>query len=502
MNQPFFHSNRIWSLLGPGIIALASMILMISFSRATATGIARQGEPLPIESLAGASEPLLVRDINPGITSSVPMFLTQLDDSFLFSTDDGSVGAELWKSDGSLTGTVRIEDIHSGAEGSNPSFLYNYNGKIYFAARDSLAYFYHLWKSDGTVTGTLPIYSYGSPAYYGILDLWDPAGFTESNGKLFFKGKDTYGDTALFTTNGTITGTRLVKNFDSISRMVNLNDMLYFPAAYSSSDQELWVSDGTLTGTQMVRNINPTDSAYVSELTVFHDKIFFSAQESVSGLELWESDGTSEGTVLVKDINPGSNGSGPYGFVVAGDSLFFSAVQDATGGELWKTDGTVTGTVMVKDINTGTLSSWAEPLLALNGKLLFKAADSRGMELWITDGTAEGTYLVKDINPGSASSDPGGLNPRMNNVTWYNNQAFFPADDGSQGIELWQTDGTPDGTVLVKDINPGASGSSPTNLIVGNNMLLFAADDGVHGQELWAMRFLLFNKVYLPLVGR
>jgi ELWxxDGT repeat protein len=34
---------------------------------------------------------------------------------------------------------------------------------------------------------------------------------------------------------------------------------------------------------------------------------------------------------------------------------------------------------------------------------------------------------------------------------------YFRANDGSSGIELWKSDGTADGTVLVFDLNAGAA---------------------------------------------
>ena len=62
---------------------------------------------------------------------------------------------------------------------------------------------------------------------------------------------------------------------------------------------------------------------------------------------------------------------------------------------------------------------------------------------------------------------------------------FFTADDGTSGRELWKSNGTAAGTVLVKDLKPGADTSSPSGLTNVTGRLFFAADDGTNGIEIW-----------------
>src|SRR5262249_29145247 len=99
-------------------------------------------------------------------------------------------------------------------------------------------------------------------------------------------------------------------------------------------------------------------------------------------------------------------------------------------------------------------------------------------ELWKSDGTPDGTLLVKDIQPGSASSSPASL-------TNVNGTLFFTAFDPAVGTEVWKSDGTAAGTALVKDIRPGASSSSPTALADVDGRLFFSANDG-EVAALWA----------------
>jgi len=138
---------------------------------------------------------------------------------------------------------------------------------------------------------------------------------------------------------------------------------------------------------------------------------------------------------------------------------------------------------LVADINTVAASAGSNPAnyIDVNGTAFFKATDPvHGEELWKSDGTQAGTVMIKDIFPGSGGST---IQPYM--MAAVNGTLFFTAQDGDHAIELWKSDGTEAGTVMVKDINPGFASSAPTSLINFNGTLFFACQDGVNGGELW-----------------
>jgi ELWxxDGT repeat protein len=100
------------------------------------------------------------------------------------------------------------------------------------------------------------------------------------------------------------------------------------------------------------------------------------------------------------------------------------------------------------------------------------------LELWKSDGTSNGTVLVKDIYSGVSNSWP----MQLLNV---NGTLYFSAADSSNGTELWRSDGTVGGTVIVKNIHSGTASSSPASLTEVDGTLYFAAIDATMGSELW-----------------
>ncbi len=172
--------------------------------------------------------------------------------------------------------------------------------------------------------------------------------------------------------------------------------------------------------------------------------------------------------------------------VDVGGNVFFLARHWLTGYELWRSDGTDVGTVFVKDVNPGpddcipvTHHGAVLDLIDIDGTLFFLATEpGTGLEVWRSDGTEAGTILLKDINPGPADSEPSQL-------TQVGGALFFTAIEPATGHELWRSDGTEAGTILVEDIVPGPSYSAPSGLTDVDGVLLFSAIDPDAGRELW-----------------
>lgn len=252
---------------------------------------------------------------------------------------------------------------------------------------------------------------------------------------------------------------------------------------------------------------NPNKFAYIG------NTLFFSSDDGVHGIEFWKSNAITGITELVKDIETGSNGSYPTEMINVGGVLYFTASDSVNGYGLWKSNGTNAGTTLVKG---GIEMSYP---LNVNGTLFFWAnVAPYGKELWKSDGTLAGTVLVKDITDGTGSTNSGGFYAVARNSSYVflineqlwisdgtnlgtvmiksydaaagtpiniNGDIFFVANDLTDGGELWKTDGTLGGTVRVKDIIPGTTGSWPSNLTVYKGELYFWASNSTYGTEFW-----------------
>lgn len=425
-----------------------------------------------------------------GLGSSIGEITVAGNQAF-FIANDGIHGTELWRTDGTASGTRLVRDIWPGSGTSRPHSLIRLGDKVAFVA-ESGSYNFQLWISDGTENGTssltLPFvgteYFNANPQNLTVIDNWlyFTAGHNAPAG----------GHRAMYRTNGTTPGTVLVTPewqqgepaLVPTGPPVKFQSKLFFPMNSAYREVELWTSDGTPAGTQMFANINAVSSSEVRDLIVSGNRLYFTAEGvnpdgTRTGRELWVSDGTVSGTMMLADIMAGAGESSIGELTDVNGVLYFSAAVD-TGNRsasqtLWKSEGTPATTVQMAPAST--LRSPVN-LLASQGRLFFNAYDGQSAEeLWIAD--ALGVRRIKDILPGTSRD---GSNPR--GFVELGGLIYFAAIS-SVGRELWQTDGTTDGTQLVLDITRDNQSSNPVFLTTFNESLLFSAKTNKYGDELY-----------------
>jgi ELWxxDGT repeat protein len=416
-------------------------------------------------------------------TSFRPSQLKSVGKTLFLAADDGETGEELWKSDGTSAGTVLVRDVWPGSPGSTPVLLASAGGLLFSSAVDP-THGMELWRSNGTSEGTFLLRDINPE-----IGASEPRSEAEFKGALYFAATDTIHGTELWRTDLTTGETVLFKDIqpgpDSTFPFgfTVVDEILFFVCF--DDGLRLWKSDATGAGTVPLHTFFSWGPFRANVGGI----LLFVADDGTTGQELWASDGTAAGTRLVKDIAPGRSSPfstlNPNLFAVSGGVLFFTAnaVGDPFRRELWRSDGTSAGTYLVKNINLFT-DAFPYGLTDVNGTLFFFAADfTHGFELWKSDGTEAGTVLVKDINPGQASSPYfTGSSGLIVNAA---GTAYFGAYDGAHGFELWKSDGTEAGTVLVKDIAPGPTSSSPFHLCAVGKTVFFAATEGQGAAGLW-----------------
>ena len=126
---------------------------------------------------------------------------------------------------------------------------------------------------------------------------------------------------------------------------------------------------------------------------------------------------------------------------------------------------------LLKDIQIGSASSNPENVTSLFNKVVFTADNGiNGKELWASDGTQAGTILLKDFVVGGGS-------PVFSSFVELGGYAYFVVNYNStpKKIELWKTDGTPNNTTRLFNF----ADAYPTFFVIGNP-------------------FVANNRVYIP----
>lgn len=186
---------------------------------------------------------------------------------------------------------------------------------------------------------------------------------------------------------------------------------------------------------------------------------------------------------LVKDVDPGEVklGSFPFPFLSLDSGVSLFLADDEAGRELWRSDGTAEGTRRLFESCAGACSLRYSFIGQAGDRVFFATSAHDPSEilgnLWVTDGSPAGTVLLAEelrIDPEVPPvwiADPGLL--------------FFVAGDGEHGFELWRSNGTAAGTRLLRDLAPGPESSRPAELTAFRDRLYFVASDPERGPALW-----------------
>ena len=171
---------------------------------------------------------------------------------------------------------------------------------------------------------------------------------------------------------------------------------MFFSALKEQDRRQLYVyTAATDSIEEIVLNYSYNGVPNQVEFCAFQDGVVFTGNgNGYFNFEPWFSDGTVEGTYQIKDLYPGESGAGGGGYIEYDGRVFFSA-NVLLGSELYVTDLTEQGTDMF--MNIGQLSAYPHEFTIFNDLLFFSAEESNlvGEELWRTDGTPQGTMMVR-----------------------------------------------------------------------------------------------------------
>lgn len=410
-----------------------------------------------------------------------------------------------------------LKDFYKGDK-DGVSFIHKiYKDKLYISASEEKIV-------SGISFGEQKVFSYDGADFEVIAD-------ADGNLANFLGAYFPENDTDLMIVNVTLDrrarahvfdGTTLTKISDSqyYGGGIKYKDKYYFTGFITGGKYPLFYTDGTEAGTgNLNENAKTQINFFISERAVVNNSLVFAADTAENGTELWVTDGTEAGTKLLKDINPGDKDSKPEDFFLTNDKklLYFTATTPETGREVWVTDGTEEGTKMLKDFGEGTRGDDYDGIIEINGKVYFGSHN----DLWVSDGTPENTIMIYDGTPKGflnfknqlffvadkswykSDGTLGGtlkVTPNDVGVEWrsfpavYKDEIYFSGSklDRNGQIEkpeLWKTDGTSEGTVLVKEINPDDTiGAFPSFFKIFQGELFFAAvkkENSVRPQRLW-----------------
>jgi ELWxxDGT repeat protein len=392
-------------------------------------------------------------DLCPGRCSGGGQALGFFDGSLYFLGNDSEHGSEIWRTDGTVGGEELLVDGCPGTCGLEVNGWVEWRGRLWFLTQRDYGVIPVLWTSDGTPGGTRPMASLCrdlSICDFGQVPATFLAGVDPTGQGLVLRVFASYEATYLYRTDGTAGGTVLLHRFAAGGS--GFGEAATVPL-YFLDGSDLWTSDGTPSGTRFVRNLDElVDFVPLRSSTNVIDGILYIAFD---GGEWLRSDGTAEGTVVLADVGPGTDPR-----VVRIGGADFAVTSQG----IWRTGGTPETTARL-DFPFGLIQLVVER----PGRLFGLSYEGDGAFVWTTDGTAAGTrrpHLPRGPKPDSyvmMGFRDGVLFSRGARELWQ----LDPIASGKRGTG-WVAE-------RLHGFEPENGGSGPSDQIVLGGRLLFAS---------------------------
>lgn len=260
--------------------------------------------------------------------------LTKVGSGVMFRTGTSDGDEELWKSSGTPETTVRIKTIRSG--GGIASRYYPtavMNNIFYFVANDGI-HGNEVWRSNGTSSGTYMAFDInGNDKVESDNMEFDIASMAVFQNTLYFSARQIIVDDddfwSLRSYQGSGSSTGYLRTDNPLMTIIPAKDRLYLLSLKTDRSRELW----TYQPGQPLLMLAPLDELYYDwfkfthefDYEVINDVMYYA---SSGGRSLWRTDGTVCGTVAV---NTGTIGA--YPMEALGDQLIFSSFTTTYGSE-------------------------------------------------------------------------------------------------------------------------------------------------------------------------
>lgn len=443
-------------------------------------------EQLTLYSTEGSSENTLAlaefpRSTTQSLNISLPDFYPLSEYAF-FWVNDGVHGLELWKTDGTATGTQLALDASFEPANFNPLLAY---GNAPVSNQQSLFFIsvdkrynspeekldYSLWRVDGKTSERLAQFTQQAAFAFNLMAandqqvIWSRINETDQQPELWQLDLKTQQPSLILHLPLAEQGSRSLSNIPAIF----FKGKLYFWASVMRETQfdELWVTDFSAKGTEaLVSLANPNNEYQAAPILFsFAERLYFFLSDGIRPSELWLTDGSVAGTknlLKVKDsLYAGGAGDSwptrPTPYVLLADKLIFPtfAPKDRNRSQLWS----LTPAQPKKPL---LLGEFDDPQLLPSAKqkpspLVYFLS---GNERWQTDGTVAGTQSL-GTDPirhhWQATEWPSGGLTEVLPLPSESAQWLMAEQDDQAGKEPWLLTADSTQTKVLKDINTAAA---------------------------------------------